>query len=99
MITEKNRDEVQLSENVPCAVCGRGVGVSSGLSSICDKWYHTRCSDVVGSFSIVKIFVCRRCKGLSAGNIKHVYDCIQQNCGPIEEVKCFCYLDYTLKCD
>ena len=40
-----------------------------------------------------------RCAGLSADNINLLDDSIQVECDTTEEVKVFCYLEYTINCE
>jgi len=65
-VGKKSRHRI-LSGRWPCGCCGKGVGVSSILCIVFNKWCHLRCSGLK-KVSRVQGFQCKKLKNIEEGD-------------------------------
>jgi hypothetical protein len=82
--------QMENSGKWPCGVCRKGVGANSIVCTVCQQWFHRRCSGLSGSLCVVVGFKCSRCvegtwreETMKEVGVDHV--------GKLECVSEFCY--------
>jgi len=91
MINGEWQKVTQKAVRWPRGVCGRGLGNNSMQCTICQKWVHTKFSDIKGSvYKVMKTFICRGCMiPVSDTGCRNVDIGVNAN---LELVDKFCYL-------
>ena len=90
LVSGKKNQAPTSTGQYPCAVCNRGVGVSSILCYSCNKWCHKRYTGL-SSFAGISSYVCPVCSGTLQRPV-FPDDSLAMDNGTIEEVEEFCYL-------
>ena len=95
MICSSATTEVPAGGKWPCGVCGRSVGISSILCTLCGRWVHRKCSGVAGSLvTAAPNFQCTACKNPQPPALTS--SCITMHDESYNTAQTFCYLGYTL---